>query len=122
MGQKFTILGQCIPKKNSKNIVFNVRTQKPFIISSKNYTEWHGGALWQLKRVEKVTEYPVTLSVVFYVKDNRRRDNSNMLSSIEDTLIDAGILKDDSWQLLNIGSVRSEIDRKNPRAEISLDY
>jgi Holliday junction resolvase RusA-like endonuclease len=120
MSQTFTILSQVSPKKNSKQIIINPRTRRPMIISSKGYNQWHTDALWQLKSVKEITEYPATISIVFYVKDNRRRDNSNMLQSIEDTLVDAGILKDDSWQCLNIGSVRSEIDAKNPRAEVVL--
>lgn len=57
---------------------------------------------------------------MFYCKDLRRRDVSNMLESINDLLVDTGILKDDDWQHLRIGNADAELDRENPRAEITI--
>lgn len=55
---------------------------------------------------------------MFYVQDLRRRDVSNMIESINDLFVDEGIVKDDDWQHVRIGSGDAELDRKNPRAEI----
>ena len=38
--------------------------------------------------------------VLFYVKDMRIRDNDNMLSSIQDAMVKAGLIKDDSYFVL----------------------
>ena len=120
--QEFTILGQVIPKKNSKQIIFNSRTKKPLIISSKNYSQWHVYALWQLKQVAPVTKYPVSITMTFYVKDLRRRDLSNMAESVADTLVDARILKDDDWEHISEMILRfGSINRGNPRVKVEIN-
>ena len=43
-----------------------------------------------------------------------------MLTTIQDSLVRAGILQDDSWQFIRIGLIDAEIDKENPRAEITL--
>lgn len=60
----------------------------------------------------------VTINYVFYCQDLRRRDVSNMLESINDLLVDVGILKDDDWKHVRIGWADADLDRDNPRAEI----
>lgn len=91
------------------------------MISSAAYLEWEGDALWQLKGKPKVKTYPTTISCIFYNKDKRRRDNSNMLDSVQDVLVKAGILEDDNCWLLDVGGARSELDSLNPRVEVTLD-
>lgn len=41
-------------------------------------------------------EYPVTVEIVFWIKDNRRRDLDNMASSVLDCLVESGVIEDDS--------------------------
>ena len=36
----------------------------------------------------------------FYFSDNRRRDLDNCLAALGDTLVDAGALRDDRWQIV----------------------
>lgn len=57
---------------------------------------------------------------MFFVKDNRRRDLDNMLTTVQDALVRAGILEDDSWKRLRVGMLDAEIDKNNPRAEITI--
>jgi crossover junction endodeoxyribonuclease RusA len=60
----------------------------------------------------------------FYWPDNRRRDEANaiqMLKPAVDGIVDAGVVHDDSWQYLGVGGVTSEIDRENPRVEITIE-
>jgi hypothetical protein len=56
----------------------------------------------------------------FYVQDKRGRDIDNMVVSANDAMVAAGIIPGDTWQLLQCGGFRAEIDRDNPRAEIEL--
>ena len=58
---------------------------------------------------------------MFYCKDLRRRDVSNMLESINDLLVDAGIIEDDDWKHVRIGGADADLDRENPRAEITIN-
>lgn len=63
------------------------------------------------------------IDVVFYFPDNRKKDMSNAAESIMDLLVDSRIIKDDSWQHVNsLFLYAMGIDRKNPRAEITIKY
>ena len=59
------------------------------------------------------------LSVDFYWPDLRRRDTLNAVQglkpAIDGCLVDSEMIKDDDWQHLSIGHIRSHLDRKNPR-------
>ena len=116
---KLTILGQTPSKKNSR---INTRSGRSF--PNKRYTEWHKSASKQLERkIEICTPDAidkVTINYMFFVQDLRRRDVSNMIESINDLLVDLGILVDDDWKHVRIGRGDAELDRKNPRAEITI--
>lgn len=119
---KITILGQTPAQKNSKSIAINRATGKPFIMSNQNVKGWQNSADVQLLqyRIKEPLQGKQEISIMFYVKDNRRRDLDNMLTTIQDSLVRAGILEDDSWKQLRIGLVDAELDKENPRAEITI--
>lgn len=119
---QLTISGQTPAQKNSKSIAYNRGTGKPFIMSNQNVKNWQNTAAIELLRyrIKEPLEGRQELSVMFYVKDNRRRDLDNMLTTIQDALVKAGILTDDSWKSLKIGAVDAELDKDCPRAEIML--
>jgi len=119
---KLIIPGQTPSKKNAKRIV---RAKgRMLIISSKLHEEWHKNASQHLETI--LSKYTpdaigkVTINYTFYVKDNRRRDVSNMLESINDLLVDCGVLEDDDWKHVRIGSADAEVDKENPRAEVTI--
>lgn len=66
-------------------------------------------------------EGKVTIAYQFFVKDNRRRDLDNMIASVNDVLVKAGLLIDDDWQHLAIGGADAEIDKKSPRVELWIE-
>lgn len=115
--EKIVLLGQVPSKKNSR---INTRSGRSF--PSKRYSEWHKSASEQLKAI--ISNSPrgdfekVTINYMFYVQDLRRRDISNMIESINDLFVDEGIVEDDDWKHVRIGSGDAELDRENPRAEI----
>jgi Holliday junction resolvase RusA-like endonuclease len=58
---------------------------------------------WEEKFRKYGFQYPldnVTIKVYHYWKDDIERDLTNKLDSITDLLVDAGIIKNDSWQIL----------------------
>lgn len=123
-GIKLTILGQTPSKKNAKQIV-RVRGRLA-LISSKRHAEWHKDATKQLeafilKEHTKLLTQKCEINYMFYCKDLRRRDVSNMLESINDLLVDAGIIEDDDWKHVRIGGADADLDRENPRAEITIN-
>lgn len=123
-GINITIPGQTPSKKNNKRIVKNRKTGATFIISSQKHAEWYDSSFLRLK--QELRELPrgdfgkVTINYMFYVRDNRRRDVSNMLESINDLLVDLGILEDDDWKHLRIGWADAEVDKENPRCELTI--
>lgn len=119
---QLTILGQTPAQKNSKSIAYNRGTGKPFIMSNQNIKTWQNSAAIQLLsyRIKEPLQGRQELSIMFYVKDNRRRDLDNMLTTIQDSLVRGGILEDDSWKQLRIGRIDAQMDKENPRAEITL--
>ena len=65
----------------------------------------------------------VLLSYAFYVPSDHRRDAANMIQAMKPTIdgiVDAGLIEGDHWQVLTIYNVSVEIDKKNPRVEISI--
>ena len=116
---KLTIPGQTPSKKNSR---INTRSGRSF--PSKRYAEWHKNSSLYLESIlEKLTPErfgKVTINYMFYVQDLRRRDVSNMVESINDLLVDLGVIEDDDWKHVRLGSGDAELDRENPRCEITI--
>ena len=58
----------------------------------------------------------VNLACVFYRKDRRKVDVSNL---IEDILVKYGVLKDDNYTIVvGLDGCHVEYDRENPRTEV----
>jgi Holliday junction resolvase RusA-like endonuclease len=60
---------------------------------------------------------PARLSLTFIVPDNRRRDVLNYAGAFKagvDALVDVGIIYDDSWQHLSIGSISMAMNKGAP--------
>lgn len=116
---QITILGQCPPQKNDKKIAINSRTGKRFPITGAKTKEWQQSAHVQLTTQYKGQfEGRAGISYMFYVKDNRRRDWDNMVATVNDALVKAGVLSDDSWQACYCAGVDCEMDSDNPRVEL----
>ncbi len=68
-------------------------------------------------RIEKTVYMEYT-----WYEPNKRRDKDNVSSFgrkvIQDSLVDAGILKDDGWKHVVGFSDRFEVDKDNPRIEV----
>ena len=115
-----TILGQTPAQKNSKQIFYNKATGKPFITSNNTVKGWQLAALNQLKQTTESYTGAVVIDYMFYVKDNRKRDIDNMIATVNDSLQAGHIIEGDHWQVLQIGSAKAEIDKENPRCEITI--
>jgi Holliday junction resolvase RusA-like endonuclease len=101
------VQGETPAKKNSRITLPNGKT-----IPSKRYREWHSGAIYQLQKQwgelnRSPFEGEIRVYLHFFHSDNRRRDSDNGVSSIFDTLQDAGIIADDRWQIVREFSVKN---------------
>jgi Holliday junction resolvase RusA-like endonuclease len=96
-----------------------VKNGRQILYTSTAVKDWQQSAAWQLKTVEKY-KGKVAIIYMFYVKDNRRRDIDNMVCSINDALVKAEVIEDDSWQYLFIAGATAMIDKNNPRASLEI--
>lgn len=111
---QLTITGQTPSKKNSKQLF--IRGGVPTMVSSKNYLAWERDALWQLKGVTPMTDFPTQLSLYFFFKDLRRRDLDNCVSSVCDALVKSGVIPDDDvLHLRSVVAYYVGLDKANPR-------
>lgn len=94
------ILDTDIPpsKKNSRNIF--MRGGRPVNIPSKNYANWHEIAIWKLPRIAKPIDHAICVYITFLRKSKVKFDNTNKAESIMDLLVDGGILRNDSWDVV----------------------
>lgn len=115
-----------ITKKNSMRIMHSSKTGKPFIMPSQKYMEYEAEAVWYCigAGVRCPIEDPVEVKCLFYMPTRRRVDLTNLLESIDDVLVRAGVLKDDhSGIIVSHDGSRVLYDKQNPRTEVYIaDY
>lgn len=124
MKLQLNILGRPATKKNHSQIIM-VRGRR-IVIPSKPYTEWENGALMQISGVHrKGIDYPVNIAVRVFPYRDGRADLTGYLQAVDDMLVKAGVLADDSgWHPKIVarhdGSEIVEVDKSRPRVEISI--
>jgi Holliday junction resolvase RusA-like endonuclease len=115
-----------ITKKNHQEIMHSSKTGKPFVMPSRQYRDYEAKAAWYCKRakVQRPIEEPVEVKCLFYMPTRRRVDLINLLESIDDVLVRAGVLKDDhSGIIVSHDGSRVLYDKQNPRTEVYIaDY
>lgn len=73
-------------------------------------------------KLQKVTEYPVTLKITWY-EENLKRDVDNIVFAtkfVQDALVRAGIIVNDGQKQINGLEHKVVIDRDNPRIEVEI--
>jgi len=89
--------------------------------------KWHNAVVSELnyllltKKIHSFVGVKVRLTLTFWHGDLVRRDSDNQLSSILDTLVDAGILEDDNWKIIPRKIINDEYDRGNSRVDIEIE-
>lgn len=119
---KFTIYGNPVTKKNSQRILMT-RDGRPFIMPSKQYEQYRRDCLRQITRDTKQRiETHVNVKYLFYMQTKRKADLTNLEESLDDILVDAGVLTDDNSRIVagHDGS-RVLYDKESPRVEIEIE-
>lgn len=121
MALSFTIPLAPITKKNHQQILINRSTGKPFVMPSKQYKVYEEDALWFIPKVGEPIDTPVNVKCVFYMPTKRKADLVNLLQSIDDIMVEAGLLADDNYMIIaaHDGS-RVFYDKDNPRTEVEI--
>lgn len=118
-----TLDGETPSKKNSR---INTRSGRSF--PSARYQKWHSQAVSSLlallakKKVRRIeTGTAVRLTATFFHGDLKRRDSDNQLSSVLDTLVDAGILPDDSWRIVPEKHIYDRLEKGGARCVVEIE-
>jgi Holliday junction resolvase RusA-like endonuclease len=61
------------------------------------------------------------MKIVFYFKDAIRRDPSNFDKMLLDGLVQANIIEDDNYKVIEELTLIGKVDRGNPRTEIEIE-
>lgn len=72
--------------------------------------------------LHRVSKYPITLKITWY-EPNKRRDIDNItfaVKFIQDALVKAEIIQDDSQKFLNRNLHDVQVDEKDPRIEVEI--
>lgn len=120
---KLTILGRPVSSKNSKQIFFNKKTNRPFITNANNVKDWFVLANEQLKKVwqgKKPIGEDVELECEMnvYLGKAQWMDAVNAAQAPLDALQKSGVIINDS-RVKKI-SITMDRDRENPRYEIKI--
>ena len=111
-------------KKNSPQVFsrLNKQTGRIFtkVLPSKNYLQFEKECMPFLNGLPRITK-PVNLQAIFYMQTRRNVDLVGLLQSIDDILVNAGVLADDCRDIVasHDGS-RVFYDKFNPRIEITI--
>lgn len=121
-----TIFGELASSKNSKQIV--KRGNRPFLIKSKFALLKEAELELELYRLKPTWDanfaplitIPQLITIKCYRATNRRFDYNNVTQLLFDCMVKAGYFVDDSAKYLLYCTLPHELDRQNPRTEITL--
>lgn len=117
----FKLEGETPAKKNSR--IINTKTGRSF--PSKKYSDWHKSAVLEIKtqnifNLKEPINRPVRVDLIFTHGDKRRRDSDNGCSSILDTLVDAGVLLDDCYTIVEEINIKNLYEKNNASCIIKI--
>lgn len=117
------INGRIPSKKNQKQIFKNKKTGRNFITDSKNHKEWHRTNIWTLK--SSWSGQPLKkchIELVFIFPDRRKADLTNKAESVLDLLVDAGIIEDDNFFVVQkVVLLSGGVDKENCGCKVLID-
>lgn len=75
--------------------------------------------MWFIPKARKPIDVAVNVKCLFYMETRRRCDLTNLLEAIDDIMVNAGLLADDNFTIIQShdGS-RVLYDKCNPRTEV----
>jgi Holliday junction resolvase RusA-like endonuclease len=128
---KLVIKGTIPSKKNNKQLGVN-KAGKPYSTTSARFKQWHKQhhyqvTEWLYKQVERYPDLEVPMlkkikmKVLFYFGDDKDRDLSNKLETIQDLLTDTGVIYNDSYRVLAIEADGKYV-KGHTRTEIYLTF
>lgn len=122
---KLIIKGNVKAKKNNKTMAVNRKTGKMFPMTDPKATEYMKSAVTQLQEQfggYRISDYPITVQMIFFYPTKHRKDIDNSMSTILDCMKTAGVIVDDDVTHVNeLYAYFGGYDKENPRVEILLE-
>lgn len=118
MFEKVYVVRGEIPSKKNNPIITRSRIRLP----SRNYQMWERAAVASVAIAGRPAA-PIDsarIHLCIYHGDLIRRDGDNELTSVQDMLMKARVIKDDNWMRIGTPTVDHFLDPRNPRVEISV--
>jgi hypothetical protein len=123
-----TIYGQLYSLKNSKRIAFNRKTKRPILIKSKSAMAADDGLALQLQSklgtwndMTTGLQFPYYVTLTIYRQTKAKFDYINIAQQLFDSMVKACYLPDDSMEYLIPVFNPYQVDKENPRCEISVE-
>lgn len=117
---EFTILLHPATKKNNMNVGRNRYSGKTFVSQNRKYLDYEKQCVLYMPKTDLI-DYPVNIKAIFYVKDKRKRDLTNLHAALHDILVKYDILKDDNYNVVaSTDGSRVYYDKENPRTEVTI--
>lgn len=115
---RFTIPISPVTKKNHSAIVTNKKTNRPFLLPSKQFMDYEKECLKYLPEIESIN-YGINIKCEFYMPTKRKCDITNLLQAIDDVLVKGKVIEDDNCTIVvsHDGS-RVYYDKEYPRTEV----
>ncbi len=114
--------GRVPSKKNSKRRI--QRGNHVFMVPSAAHEDWHAVQIALLRHhwhKPPIAQNVERVEIEFIAPDKRKADLSNKAESIMDLLVDAEILKDDSWFVVpELRLSCREVNKSAPGAKIKI--
>lgn len=108
-----------IPPSNNQYL----GNSKSFNYYRREKERWHWlikSALQKVKKPEKPLEKAI-VKITYYFKDSHRRDPDNYSGKmILDPLVREGVLKDDSFDNIELHILKGGVDKIHPRTEVEI--
>lgn len=95
---------------------------RQFIRQGSAHGEYQRAARWFVRQKPAMPiDEPVNVKCIFYMQTHRKVDTLNLLATVDDLLVEAGVLKDDCASVVaaHDGS-RVRYDKEHPRTEITI--
>ncbi len=132
-GHRGRLIGQLVipvnptTKKNSSQLITNQRGH-PILIPSRLYRQYVddvaklGKSIWRNPPTMLLPlDRALNIEAIYYRKDHRRCDITNLESALMDLLVSLKIIADDNFKIVcNTDGSRVRIDKNNPRTEINI--
>ena len=104
------------------------KSGKNFIKSDDKYGKWEQSAVYQLNlqkghfpEVEFPIQQCLSIHAIIYYWDRVGRDNSNVVESIHDALVRAGVIADDNWKVTGPTKQTPVLRLKEPGCKVVIE-